>query len=61
MHYRNPNRASSVSFYLKSDLFGASVLGVSLYVVIYRQKDEVVRVTVLKHESRHPRFGLDRR
>jgi hypothetical protein len=30
-------------------------------VVVYREKTDVVRVTLLKHERRHPRFGMGRR
>ena len=30
------------------------------YVVVYREKLDVVRVTILKHEKRHPRFGMNR-
>jgi toxin ParE1/3/4 len=30
------------------------------YVVVYREKLDVVRVTILKHEKRHPRFGMKR-
>jgi hypothetical protein len=29
--------------------------------VIYREKADAIRVTVLKHEKRHPRFGMSRR
>ena len=29
-------------------------------VVVYREKVDVVRVTILKHEERHPRFGMKR-
>lgn len=30
------------------------------YIVVYREKLTVVRVTILKHEKRHPRFGMKR-
>jgi toxin ParE1/3/4 len=32
------------------------------YVILFRSvDDEVIRVTVVKHEKRHPAFGLGRR
>ncbi len=30
------------------------------YLVVYREKLDVVRVTILKHEKRNPRFGMKR-
>ena len=30
------------------------------YIIVYRERAEVVRVTVFKHEKRHPRFGIRR-
>ena len=30
------------------------------YVVVYSEKVDVVRVTILKHEKRHLRFGMKR-
>lgn len=47
-------------FYQNSDRFRRVRLRHFPYVVIYREWPEVVRVTVLKHERRHPRFGMQR-
>lgn len=30
------------------------------YVICYRFSDEVIRVTVVKHQRRHPQFGAGR-
>jgi plasmid stabilization system protein ParE len=48
------------SFYLKSDVFRRIRLESFPYVVIYREKPDSVRVTLLKYERRHPRFGISR-
>lgn len=31
------------------------------YVICYRLTSDTIRVTVVKHQRRHPLFGLDRR
>jgi plasmid stabilization system protein ParE len=49
------------SFYLKSEVFRRIRLESFPYVVVYREKTDGVRVTVLKYERRHPRFGMSRR
>jgi len=49
------------SFYLESEVFRRIRLENFPYVVVYREKTDVVRVTLLKHERRHPRFGMGRR
>ncbi len=54
-------RAPSILFYLQSEVFRRIRLENFPYVVVYREKTAVVRVTLLKHERRHPRFGMDRR
>jgi toxin ParE1/3/4 len=48
------------AFYFKSDLFRRIRLESFPFILIYREKADVVRVTVLKHEKRHPRFGMSR-
>ncbi len=48
------------SFYFKSGVFRRIRLENFPFVVVYREKGEVVRVIVLKHEKRHPRFGMSR-
>lgn len=30
------------------------------YLIVYREQSDVIRVTLLKHERRHPRFGMTR-
>jgi len=52
---------SQFSFYLKSDVFRRIRLESFPYVVIYREMADSVRITALKHEKRHPRFGMGRR
>ena len=47
-------------FYLRSRLYRRVRLKNFPFVVIYREHAGSVRVTVLKHEKRHPRFGLSR-
>lgn len=49
------------SFYQKSDRFRRIRLKSYPYIIVYRENAAVVRVSVLKHERRHPRFGLSRR
>jgi len=47
-------------FYLGSDTLRRIRLPNFPYIIMYRERTEVVRVTVLKHEKRHPRFGIGR-
>ena len=49
------------SFYLKSDVLRRIRLESFPYVIVYREKGAVVRIVLLKHERRHPRFGMGRR
>lgn len=48
------------SFYLKSKSFRRIRLETFPFVLVYREKANVVRILVLKHERRHPRFGMTR-
>jgi plasmid stabilization system protein ParE len=48
------------SFYLGSDVFRRIRLESFPYIVVYREKADTVRVTLLKYERRHPRFGMSR-
>ena len=48
------------SFYLKSEIFRRIRLENFPYVVVYREKADAVRITVLKYERLHPRFGMSR-
>ena len=47
-------------FYLKSAVFRRIRLDHFPYIVVYREMAAAVRVTLLKCESRHPRFGMRR-
>jgi plasmid stabilization system protein ParE len=49
------------AFYQKSDRFRRIRLKSFPYIIVYRESPASVRVSVLKHERRHPRFGLARR
>lgn len=49
------------SFYQKSSRFRRIRLKSFPYILVYRENAAVVRVSVLKHERRHPRFGMARR
>jgi plasmid stabilization system protein ParE len=49
------------SLYRKSEIFRRIRLENFPYIVVYREKADVVRVIVLKYERRHPRFGMSRR
>jgi plasmid stabilization system protein ParE len=49
------------SFYQKSDRFRRIRLKSFPYIIVYRENAAAVRVSVLKHERRHPRFGMARR
>jgi plasmid stabilization system protein ParE len=48
------------SFYLKSDVFRRIRLENFPYIMVYREKADAVRVTLLKYERRHPHFGMSR-
>ena len=52
---------SHFSFYLKSAIFRRIRLESYPFVIVYRQKADAVRITVLKRERRHPRLGMARR
>jgi len=49
------------SYYLGSKMFRRFRLRNFPYLIIYREKADAVRVTVLKHEKRDPRFAMSRR
>jgi plasmid stabilization system protein ParE len=49
------------SFYLKSDTLRRIRLESFPYVVVYRERGTVIRILLLKHERRHPRFGSGRK
>jgi plasmid stabilization system protein ParE len=46
--------------YLKSDIFRRIRLESFPYIIIFRERAGDMRVTVLKYERRHPRFGMSR-
>lgn len=48
------------AFYRKSDRFRRIRFENFPFVLVYREIPGGVRVSVLKHERRHPRFGLAR-
>ena len=48
------------SFYQKSPVFRRVRLKNFPYLIVYREMPDVIRVTLLKHERRHPRFGITR-
>jgi plasmid stabilization system protein ParE len=48
------------SFYLKSDVLRRIRLENFPYVLVYRERGDSLRITVLKYERRHPRLGMNR-
>ncbi|NBQ58059.1 MAG: hypothetical protein EBU32_06690 [Opitutaceae bacterium] len=48
------------AFYQGSTAFRRIRLRSFPYLVVYREKVDVERVTILKHEKRHPCFGMKR-
>lgn len=48
-------------FYQRSDLFRRIRLKSFPFLILYRASAITVRVILLKHERRHPRFGMSRR
>jgi plasmid stabilization system protein ParE len=48
------------SFFWKSPVFRRVRLTNFPYLVVYRERPNAVRITLLKHERRHPRFGQSR-
>jgi len=52
---------SRFPFYLGSEIFRRIRLRHFPYLIIYREKADAVRVTVLKHEKRDPGFAMGRR
>jgi plasmid stabilization system protein ParE len=48
-------------FYQGNGLFRRIRLENFPYVIVYREKPGAVRVTLLRHDRRHPRFGSGRR
>lgn len=48
-------------FYHRSDRFRRIRLRSFPFLIVYRTSAASVRVTLLKHERRHPRFGMSRR
>jgi toxin ParE1/3/4 len=46
--------------YLGSAIFRRARLKDFPYLIIYRLRGDAIRVTVLKHEKRHPAFGMRR-
>jgi plasmid stabilization system protein ParE len=47
-------------FLLKSDRFRRIRFKGFPYLIVYREHSTVVRVTTLRHEKRHPHFGVGR-
>lgn len=54
------SRPTHFSFYLGHHIFRRAKLPSFPYLIIYRVIPDGIRVTVLKHERRHPRFGMGR-
>jgi hypothetical protein len=52
---------SPFPFYLGNEIFRRVRLRHFPYLIIYREKADAVRVTVLKHEKRDPGFAMGRR
>lgn len=52
---------SRFPFYQRSDCFRRVRLSSFPFLVVYRVNAASVRVILLKHERRHPRFGMTRR
>ena len=52
---------SRFPFYFGSEIFRRIRLRHFPYLIIYREKADGVRVTVLKHEKRDPGFAMGRR
>ena len=52
---------SHFPFYRRSDSFRRIRLRSFPFLVVYRASAANVRVIMLKHERRHPRFGMSRR
>jgi plasmid stabilization system protein ParE len=48
-------------FYQRSDRFRRIRLRSFPFLVVYRTSAASIRVILLKHERRHPRFGMSRR
>ncbi|MDB6113104.1 MAG: hypothetical protein JWQ62_49 [Lacunisphaera sp.] len=48
------------SFYQKHSLLRRIRLKNFPYLILYRDKPDAIRVILLKHERRHPLFGLSR-
>lgn len=48
-------------YYQQSSLFRRIRLQNFPYLIVYREKSDVIRVTLLKHERRHPLYGIHRR
>jgi plasmid stabilization system protein ParE len=48
-------------YYLGSKVFRRIRLRNFPYLIVYREKRDAVRVTVLKHEKRDPGFAMSRR
>jgi plasmid stabilization system protein ParE len=48
------------AFYQGSTVFRRIRLRSFPYLVVYRERPDMVRVSILKHEKRHPRFGMKR-
>jgi plasmid stabilization system protein ParE len=46
--------------YRKSPVFRRVRLKSFPFLIVYREKTDVIRVTLLKHERRHPQFGMTR-
>ena len=52
---------SRFPLYLGSKVFRRVRFRSFPYLIVYKEKADVVRVTVLKHEKRSPRFAMSRR
>jgi len=48
------------AFYQRSPLFRRIRLNTFPSLIVYRKKFDAIRVTLLKHECRHPLYGIQR-
>ncbi len=48
------------AFYNRSPIFRRIRLDNFPYLIVYRETANAIRITLLKHERRHPLFGMQR-
>jgi plasmid stabilization system protein ParE len=48
-------------FYLGQKAFRRMKLRTFPYLILYRETPDEIRITAIKHEKRHPTYGLKRR